>query len=525
VPNAIILGLTGLEIEARETNNWASSLSRLEAELACRYAVRELNGFPDWLPRLYAEHRAVVRTVLLREMRWEIETAKNEEAIGYIISGLEPYGEWLREDVAEELLDFVTAHAPTSERLTRDVLSVVLGTAAIKDQAISGVACKHAHAVQDNTGKALWLATWASVDCDAALDLLERELNGRGPADATELAMLFSASLLGDRRRNLKQSRQQFRTPQRLLRLYRILHRHIKRRDDLDRIGKGTYSPTLRDDAQEARDSVFTHLREMPGKDAYLAVRTIADETTDNPTLRRWLDYHARTKAESDADAATIAWTEEDLRSFGSEHERKPRTHQELFQLVTYRLEDMKDSLEHGDSSLAGMLILSPHEHEHRKFVGHWLREKGVGRYVVPQEEELADAKRPDMRIHPAGFDAPLPIELKIADKWSGSDLFERLENQLCGDYLRDQRSRCGIFLMTYRGIEQTSWYHPYTQALLNFAELVAALQARAASHIAKIEKIDAVRVIGIDLTLRAAKKGSQARRGRKPTAPLRQKT
>lgn len=516
VPNAIIVGLTGLEIETRETDTWASSLSESEAELACRYAIWELNGFPDWLPKLYAEHRATVRTVLLGEMRWEIETETSEETSGYIISDLEPYGEWLREDVAGELLDIVKKHAPASERLTRDALTVVLRSATIKDDAIAGVASAHARAVGDNARKALWLATWASVDCDAALDLLEQDLNAREPAGATELVMLFAASLLGDRRRNLKQPRLHFRTPQRLLRLYRILHKHIKRRDDLDRIGRGCYSPTLRDDAQEARDRVFTHLREMPGKDAYLAVRTIADETTDNPSLRRWLDYHARSKVETDADAATAAWTEADVRSFGNERERKPRTHHELFMLVTCRLEDMKDSLEHGDSSLAGLLMHSPLEHEHRKFVGHWLREKAIARYVVPQEEELADAKRPDMRIHPLGFDAPLPIELKIADKWSGPDLFERLRNQLCGDYLRDQRSRCGVFLLINRGVAKQSWDHPTTQARMTFAELVVALQAHAASHIANIEKIDAVRVIGIDLTLRAADASRKSSTGEK---------
>ena len=34
------------------------------------------------------------------------------------------------------------------------------------------------------------------------------------------------------------------------------------------------------------------------------------------------------------------------------------------------------------------------------------------------------------------GFDGRVPTELKLADKWSGPDLFERLENELAGDYL-----------------------------------------------------------------------------------------
>jgi hypothetical protein len=67
-------------------------------------------------------------------------------------------------------------------------------------------------------------------------------------------------------------------------------------------------------------------------------------------------------------------------------------------------------------------------------YIGNWLRQHARGRYSVPQEEEFADATRPDMRFHGAGFDAPVPMELKLADNWSGPHLFERLENQLCGD-------------------------------------------------------------------------------------------
>ncbi len=98
--------------------------------------------------------------------------------------------------------------------------------------------------------------------------------------------------------------------------------------------------------------------------------------------------------------------------------------------------------MEHGDSSIASILLSVTQETDMRKFIGRELREKAKGRYSIPQEEELADAKRPDLRFHGIGFDGPVPVELKLADNnWGGPKLFERLENQLCGDYLRDNRS------------------------------------------------------------------------------------
>jgi hypothetical protein len=32
-------------------------------------------------------------------------------------------------------------------------------------------------------------------------------------------------------------------------------------------------------------------------------------------------------------------------------------------------------------------------------------------------------------KVHGCGFDGPVPVELKLAGKWTGPELFERLEN------------------------------------------------------------------------------------------------
>ena len=172
------------------------------------------------------------------------------------------------------------------------------------------------------------------------------------------------------------------------------------------------------------------------------------------------------------------------------------------YELEIALIDDLKLDLEGGDSSDAGLLAKSKVERDHRKYIGNWLRNKALGRYTVPQEEELADAKRPDLRIHGGGIDGPVPIELKIADKWTGPQLFERLGNQLCGDYLRDQRSTCGIYLLTHVG-EQQRWAQPGTARRLDFAELIAALQAHADELTQHRPDIDRVNVVGIDLARR----------------------
>ncbi len=50
---------------------------------------------------------------------------------------------------------------------------------------------------------------------------------------------------------------------------------HISAEEDINRAGRGVYSPGLRDDAQDARDGLFKALRNIPGKETYLALREL----------------------------------------------------------------------------------------------------------------------------------------------------------------------------------------------------------------------------------------------------------
>jgi hypothetical protein len=166
-------------------------------------------------------------------------------------------------------------------------------------------------------------------------------------------------------------------------------------------------------------------------------------------------------------------------------------------------LTDLKDDLENGDSSDARILINVELETDLRNFFRNRCRDKAQGRYTIAQEEEFADAKKADLRFHGLGFDAPVPVELKIADKWTGPKLFERLENQLCGDYLRDTHSSFGIFLLVNRGVSGQSWQIPNKKLYVDFNALLSALQTHWLELADKFLGIDQVEIIGIDLTKR----------------------
>jgi hypothetical protein len=91
---------------------------------------------------------------------------------------------------------------------------------------------------------------------------------------------------------------------------------------------------------------------------------------------------------------------------------------------------------------------------------------------------------------------------LKLADNWTGPALFERLESQLCADYLRDNRSTRGLFVLVYRG-EKAGWDVPSESNRVGFAGLVAALQGHWQRISPNFPGIEEVTVLGIDLTTR----------------------
>jgi hypothetical protein len=99
----------------------------------------------------------------------------------------------------------------------------------------------------------------------------------------------------------------------------------------------------------------------------------------------------------------------------------------------------------------------------------------------------------------------PVAIELKIADNWSYTELSDALRNQLVGQYMRDQRSRHGVFLLTWHG-RKRRWRHPESGRMLAFDQVLVHLREEASAIVAQDPGVDNLAVVGVDLTLRDAK-------------------
>jgi hypothetical protein len=102
--------------------------------------------------------------------------------------------------------------------------------------------------------------------------------------------------------------------------------------------------------------------------------------------------------------------------------------------------------------------------------------------YSVEREAYRADEKEPDIVVRAKASDASVPVEIKVAERWSLTKLEEALVDQLCGRYLRAADGRHGIFLLAHRKPRAEGWRRSDTGEFVNFECVVDYLSQRAIS-------------------------------------------
>ncbi|MBF8774030.1 NACHT domain-containing protein [Pseudomonas fulva] len=503
-PYQVIFGLSGLAMEAKEQPSRFAQMSGEDARNAARYGLLELNGFPEWLPSLFKLHPGVIYEVVAHEVLYELDNPHSELGGNRVLQRLRWGGEWVYEDLAPSLM--ARLERPVAQLEALRLALTVVQDSSISDDVLGALASKRAVEERHNLEIApIWYAVWIGTQPSLAIPKLATRIASLPTEEKkAKFAMLSLIALVGSR--TSSRCRQNYKAVEHAKSLYLLIHKYVRIADDIDRTGGGVYSPGLRDDAQHARDGLLAIIRETPGKASFLALQEIA-EAHPAESLRPWSAFYAQQKAI--ADSQTPPWEPEKVIDFNNNLESTPSTHRELWNLAVDRLLDLKHDLEEGDSGYAEILLKTNQETSIRKFIGTWLRDHAAGRYVIPQEEQLADDKRPDFRVQNSDFYEPVPIELKLSQNWTGPEHFERLENQLCGDYLRDINSSCGIFLLVNHGGKAT-WASP-NDGQVKFEALVTALQDYWLDIAPKFPNVEDIKVIGIDLVKRGGQAAAKA--------------
>lgn len=337
-PFSTILGLTGLEIETSESMAVLATLASEEVEIAARYAVSELNGFPNWFATLFEHHPQVVADFLFAQIRYEAFSLPKDRPGDDILSDVSWTGQWAWSRLGPMLLGLLISGEPQSAKALGSILKILKGSS-VADGQLAAMA--HPHALDPTSANpGHWFAFWIGVDADAAIAAFEERLSSLNEKEATDLAMRTAVQLFGNRFDEPGIAREGFLQPLLLASLHEILHRHIRRSEDISRGNSGAYSPDLRDHAQEARDSILERLRDTRGKEAFLALKAIVEAQSERPWLRRLLNE----KALREGDIEPFAM--DDVHFLAINFERNPRTPDQLAETALLRLLQIKQRAE-----------------------------------------------------------------------------------------------------------------------------------------------------------------------------------
>jgi hypothetical protein len=291
IPYALIFAMIGLAIESAEDSAFAERLTVEEARLAFRYVTWELNGFPAWFERLYRAFPDIGQEAVAQELLWELDHSVAEQPLHYILHDILYHAPWLHEDISQLILDWLKANEMPNADGLRYCLNILM-SGGIRPQVLAEIAAKKARIGGLSELRSRWFALGVDTDPGNAIPALEAALKALSPSDASAFAQQFAVGLLGDRHGTGTRIGA-YRNAQNLKALYILMHRFIPVAEDIERAGKGVYSPTLRDNAQDARNRLFNLLVEVPGSEAYVAIKALEAEHPE-PEYRRWMAVRAR---------------------------------------------------------------------------------------------------------------------------------------------------------------------------------------------------------------------------------------
>lgn len=502
IPYARVIGLIGLAIESHEKSDWVEALTDLEAVPAAHYSILEINGFAPWFPELQQVFPKQVDEVIYSSLTQELDESEEDYRID-VLHKIHQSSKNLQLHYQPFIIQLLTENKV--EHINRlenalDISFVETGVDRSRRELLTKMLLFQIEDASIVLNKARLVAALTHIDADEGLSILTNWISSvSNIGDKVTAVEHFSANLTTRWHHGVSRysiSSPDYQRVDFLAKLIPFIYKYIRPEDDI--YHSGVYSPGLRDAAQENRAWLVSLVADTPGKESYSALTTFSELVGDSPN-RDYLLKMAKDRAAQDAELPS--WSEANVSEFMKDAEKQPASEKDLFDLACFRLDDLKLEFEDGDTSEASIFMKTDDEVEIRNAFANRLGNQSHSRYRIAQEEEFPDKKRTDIRFsHPAIAQA-IPVELKIAHKWSYTELVERLENQLIGQYMRE--SSYGIFLLAHNGGKQY-WKPSGTGQKLSFFDLTKQLNEVADQLLEKYPHILGIRVVGIDFTIRA---------------------
>lgn len=499
-------GLAGIAAEA-EDPNWAKRLSEQEAQLACRYAPIELNGFPSWLESLAVEFPAAIDRVLGNELSASLRETIGTNAYSMFLQNISHASpiisalfiprirSWLH-DIPETKAE---TNAANADQNVRQAVEILIKNDNDDDRRlIESIAKQRLESGLTTQFGRVWLSALLHLNPAAGVDLLEAGLR-KSAVSKTGDGVEWFATLFGRDGGGIgiNLAASAF-TPSLLLRLVRLAYQQVRIDDDARH--EGSYSPDTRDHAEQGRNTVLSALLATTGTDGWEAKLAMAAD----PLFAHFKDRAialARERVAEEADAT--AFSESEFAVLDRTGEAPPATTEDMYALMRDRLDDLDDLLLQ-DISPRELWAHIDEEHLMRRELARFLRDTARQSYTVDQEAVTADEKETDIRLRSTGSGQQGTIELKLGDDRSANDLLKTIQDQLLRKYMASDDCRAGCLLVTIA--RQREWQHPVTGQRIGFEQLIDLLTGEAARISRELAGTVKLMAKGIDLRPRLGK-------------------
>jgi hypothetical protein len=469
-------GLFCLNADANK-GAWANGLNAEECRLASVYSTLPHGKFPDFIAPLVESNAIEVMAVLGPELRAQLSTnglehfsglmQQIETADSNVQRYFEPYlhhalnnwplqcnGPWVRSNLESALR----------------VLSKLSCTSGAAKLAQSYAASFSQCAEQDL--RRIWLHGVFMADAAQGCTLLIDEM-----ATST-MTVDGCAVLLGHLFNRYNGVSLEFKDDDQraklLGQLVRFAYDFVCPRDDVRH--QGAFTPGQRDRAQDARNILLDALLTTKGQKAH-EVRVLLAQQTNFSHWKDRLIYYSRERVASETEPATLS--EINIREFLVTAELPANTRDRLFDVMLGRLEQIKHDIQNHDFSDRGMLKRIDQESDMQLALALKFEQNAKGLYSVAREEEVANAKKTDIRLQSKSCNQKVAVEIKLAEKWSVVQFEKALQKQLVEKYLRHENCRGGCLLLTLANPKRT-WRHPQTNVVMSFEQVIEHLKERA---------------------------------------------
>ncbi|MGO6685590.1 NACHT domain-containing protein [Rhizobium leguminosarum] len=515
----VMIGLTGLALQSPGD---LAGLSDELVERAFTYGFCNMNGFPDWMPVLIALKPEIFVTVTTAALTQDIASSSNEKFSSDGFSRIAYSSAAIRELVAAPLFQLLqTTGIPENRRDLEMALMIIARSHAVPTAQLSPFLRRQ---FTDLVTSFKFAEAWLWLDALCAIDppnAWSTWISTFGEVWTSSSASLFK-HFLG--REGLSSSRAEEHVEERdALAADALTLAHLTKAAYLiwppskDPVHEDAYSPGIDEKATSRRAYYLNALVALGNEDALLAI----DRLASDPALRLHRDtfLYQRDKMVR-ASLRRPSLTVADSISFVNVFTKPPASVPEFRALVKRQIIALLEKLHHSDDDESFVFRDNrATEDDLRNWLSARMREIGSSHYEVIREQEVAVENRPDLRVHSRNPEFGLiSVEIKLADAdhWSGDTLVNKIETQLANQYMYENGSHTGFYLLANAakplkneidlktgGVKRKAFAKKVAGESVNFAELIALCAARAATVTAGLGGNKVVDVIAVDLSKR----------------------